>query len=288
MPQKLKVKEYIINDGIGAKIWRKLYAMSYAKHNNLAFEDTPIENFLIHESDQVYNKEEEEKLVNNLLSLIDNPWSMIDFSNSEEYTVCDKVGAGLEENQGIIDNKDFLSSATEFNCITDYDNSIVIHIRRGNVTEENPRWIEDKVYINLLNNIGSIIQKFNLDSPKVIVLTDAPDKEKYYTPVGNSQKEMWQQPYLNPTESGSYITTSMDFESLKTAYPNLQIVNRLGTYESFLLMIRAKVLVVSRSAFSQSAGLLSKNHVFEMFECFNGFKNRCGLIDQNGDIVFYK
>lgn len=288
MVQKIKVKEYIINDGIGAKIWRKIYAMSYAKHNNIVFEDTPITDFLIHESDKVYNQEEKKDLIGKLLSLINNPWATVNFLNNEDYVVCNRVGAGLIENQGITDHKDFLCSATDFNNIKDSDNSIVIHIRRGNVTKENPRWIEDRVYINLLKNMGSVVEKFNMVSPRIIILTDAPDKEKYYTPIDNSQKELWQQPYLNPTESGSYITNSMDFESLKTACPNIEIINNLGTYESFLLMIRAKVLIVSRSAFSQSAGLLSNNHVFEMFECFNGFKNTYGSVDQNGEIVFYK
>jgi hypothetical protein len=286
--KKTKVKEYTINDGIGAQIWRKIYAMSYAKYNNLVFEDTPIENFLIHESDQIQNEEQKKDLINNLLSLINNPWENINFSNNEEYILCDKVGAGVPLGQGFAKESDFLSSATDFNNITDCDNSIVIHIRRGNVTKENPRWIEDKVYINILNNINLIIEKFEMNNPKVIILTDAPDKEKYYTPISNSQKILWQQPYLNPNESGSYITTSIDFKSLKASYPNVQIVNRMGTYESFLLMLRAKVLIVSSSAFSQSAGLLSNNSVFEMFGCTGGFKNTSGLVNQYGDIVFYK
>ena len=99
---------------------------------------------------------------------------------------------------------------------------------------------------------------------------------------------MWLQPYLNPNESGSYVTTSLNFESIKDVYPDIKIVNNLSTYDSFLLMLKAKVLVVSRSAFSQSAGLLSKNNVFEMSGCFNGFKNASGLIDINGGITFYK
>ena len=117
---------------------------------------------------------------------------------------------------------------------------------------------------------------------------DEQDEEKYYTPIGDSQKQMWSQPYLNPNESGSYITASLNFESIKYVYPDIKIVNNLGTYDSFLLMLKAKVLVVSKSAFSQSAGLLSKNNVFEMFGCFNGFKNASGLIDSNGVINFYK
>ena len=228
------------------------------------------------------------ELISKLVSVIHNPWKDIDFSNDQDYILCDKVGAGIPESQGMITPSEFTLSATDFNSITDCDNSIVIHIRRGNVTKENPRWINDEVYINILKNINLIIEEFKIDKPQVIILTDAPDEEKYYTPIGDSQNQMWSQPYLNPNESGSYITTSLNFESIKDVYPDIKIVNNLSTYDSFLLMLKAKVLVVSRSAFSQSAGLLSKNNVFEMSGCFNGFKNASGLIDSNGGITFYK
>jgi len=288
MLQKIKVKEYILPDGIGAQLWRKIYAMSYAKHNNLVFEDTPVIDFLIHESDKISTEEEKQELINKLFSIVHNPWKDLDFSNNQDYVLCTDVGAGLQDSQGIRSTSEFLKSATEFNNITDCDNSIVIHIRRGNVTKENPRWIDEIVYINLLKNINIIVEEFKINNPQVIILTDAPDEEKHYTPIGDSQKEMWLQPYLNPNESGSYVTTSLNFESIKDVYPDIKIVNNLSTYDSFLLMLKAKVLVVSRSAFSQSAGLLSKNNVFEMSGCFNGFKNASGLIDSNGGITFYK
>lgn len=288
MVQKIKVKEYILNDGIGAQMWRKLYAMSYAKHYGLVFEDTVITDFLIHESDQIYNEEQKHYLINRLFSLIDNPWKHLEFLNDNEYVLSNNVGAGLAESQGVTQHSDFLVSASDFSNVTDCDNSIVIHIRRGNVTQENPRWIKDEVYINILKNINLVIEKFEMQNPKIIILTDAPDKEKYYKPISNSQKDMWQQPYLNPNEFGEYVTTSLNFEFIKNEFPNVEIINRLDVYNSFLLMIKAKVLFVSRSAFSQSAGLLSKNNVFGMYECINGFKNMSGLVDQNGDIVFYK
>ena len=61
MLQKIKVKEYVLMDGIGAQLWRKIYAMSYAKHNSLVFEDTPITDFLVHESDKINNDEEKKR-----------------------------------------------------------------------------------------------------------------------------------------------------------------------------------------------------------------------------------
>lgn len=288
MLQKVKVKEYILNDGIGAQLWRKLYSMSYAKYNNLIFEDTRIKDFLIHESDKIKSEKEKQELIDRFFSIIYNPWKDVDFSNSQDYILCTEVGAGLPDSQGVRSTSDFLVAANEFNSVEDSHNSIVIHIRRGNVIKENPRWIDESIYINLLKNISLIIERLGMSNPKVIILTDAPDKEKYYMPVGSSQKEMWLQPYLNPNEVGEYITTSLDFKSIKDAYPDIEIINNLGTYDSFILMLKAKVLIVSRSAFSQSAGLLSKNNVFEMFGCFNGFKNTSGLVDHNGDIVFYK
>jgi hypothetical protein len=288
MVQKIKVKEYVLNDGIGAQIWRKLYAMSYAKYHNLVFEDTPIIDFLIHESDKINNDEEKKELISKLVSVIHNPWKDIDFSNDQDYILCDKIGAAIPESQGMITPSEFTVSATDFNSITDCDNSIVIHIRRGNVIKENPRWISDEVYINILKNINLVVEKLEMINPKIIILTDAPDKEKYYTPINNTQKDMWQQPYLNPNESGAYITTSLDFDSIRSAYPDIEIVNKMNTYESFILMLRAKVLFVSRSAFSQSAGVLSKNNVFEMFGSINGFKNTCGMVKEDGSIIFYK
>ena len=47
------VKEFKTTDGLGAMLWKKIYAMSYAKHYRKLFQDTPIEWFLIHESDGI-------------------------------------------------------------------------------------------------------------------------------------------------------------------------------------------------------------------------------------------
>lgn len=284
---KVKVKEFVIGDGIGAQIWRKVYAMAYAKHYSLDFDDTPITNFLIHESDQISTDEEKNKMILNFASIIDNPWADIDFSNKDEYYLCDSIGAGLAETQGIVQNKDFIKAATSFNKIKDCDNSIVIHIRRGNVIKENPRWIDEHVYINLFKNINLIVKKFNMQDPDIIVLTDAPDEDKTYVPIDDYQKNLWNQPYLYEDENGGYITKSFNFDVLKKEFPKLKVVNRLNTFDSFLLMLKAKVLVVSRSAFSQSAGMLSHNNVIDMFDCVNGFANSKGCIDKNGNISFY-
>jgi hypothetical protein len=285
---KVKVKEFIIGDGIGAQIWRKVYAMSYAKYYDLDFEDTPITDFLIHESDRISTKEEKEKMIIDFLSIIKNPWSDIDFYKEDEYVLCDAIGAGLPNSQGISHNKDFIKAATYFNNVTDCDNSIVIHLRRGNVIKENPRWIEEDVYINIFKNINLIIQYFDMKDPDVIILTDAPDEDKTYTPVDDYQKSLWNQPYLYADKDGGYITKSFNFDALKKEFPGLKVVNKLNTFDSFLLMLKANVLVVSRSAFSQSAGMLSHNNVVDMFSCTNGFANSKGYVDNHGNISFYK
>jgi hypothetical protein len=288
MYPKVKVKEFLMGDGIGAQIWRKVYAMSYSRYHGLVFENTPITDFLVHESDNVYSNQEKQEVIDNFSLLIYNPWQGLDFSNQNEYSLSPGIGAGMPESQGINHDKYFISSATAFNKIKEIDNSIVIHIRRGNVIKENPRWIDDSVYVNIFKDLNSIVQKFNMVDPDVIILTDAPDEDKYYTPIDEYQKSLWNQPHLNKESDGSYITKSFNFDLLRTHYPSLKVINQLNTYDSFLLMLKAKVLIVSRSAFSQSAGMLSHNNVFEMFGCQNGFKNATGFIDENGQISFYK
>jgi len=42
------VQEFRTTDGLGAMMWKKIYAMSYAYHHKLLFQDTPFEWFLVH------------------------------------------------------------------------------------------------------------------------------------------------------------------------------------------------------------------------------------------------
>lgn len=287
--QKTKiVKEFPITDGIGAQIWRKLYAMSYAKENGLIFEDTKIKNFHIHESDNINNEEEKQELIKKFYSILNIPKSENIFDYTNGYEICKEVGLGLPESQGVIlNNTEFLKQAVAFSNVLDTDNSIVIHIRRGDVIEENPRWIEEDIYVNVIKSMDDIIAIYGLEDPDVIILTDAPDEEKLYKPINQEQADLWNQPYLYSNSAGEYISTSFNFDRLKENYPSLKIINRLGTFDSFLLMLRAKILFVSRSAFSQSAGLLSKNNVFEMFDSYNGFCNSVGTVTSSGEVIFY-
>jgi hypothetical protein len=141
----------------------------------------------------------------------------------------------------------------------------------------------------LLKQIPEIINDLQLDNPRVIITTDATNGE-LYTPVGDKQKMYNCQPYLHKDELGRYPTTGIDRELLKSAYPNVEIIDDLDTYDAFILMLTAKLLIVGNSAFSQSAGLLSTNMVIGMpiggmSVQLNIFKNKVGQLDELGNYV---
>jgi hypothetical protein len=286
------VKEFPTDDGIGAMLWKKIYAMSYAKHHNKLFEDTPLKWFLIHESDNIKSEDDPKyaDLLDKFNNVLLNPWKNIDFDSMPDKTLCPHVGLGWSHQPGIIHETDFLESAPAFNKFSDtVHNSIVIHIRRGNAVPENPRYTSDEFYFNLLKQIPEIINDLQLDNPRVIITTDATNGE-LYTPVGDKQKMYNCQPYLHKDELGRYPTTGIDRELLKNAYPNVEIIDDLDTYDAFILMLTAKLLIVGNSAFSQSAGLLSTNMVIGMptggmSVQLNIFKNKVGQLDESGHYV---
>jgi hypothetical protein len=286
--KKEVVKEFLMNDGIGAQMWRKLYAMSFAYENDLVFDDTPITDFLIHESDNINTEDEKNKTIKDFFGLIKNPWEEIKFLDSDEYELCLRVGAGLKDTQGMVrEGSGFLKSAVNFSNISGKNNSIVIHVRRGNITKENPRWIDDSIYDNILDNINLLVDKFNMDNPEIIILTDEIKSNKMYVPMNQDQSLIWARQGIPLTDDGGYMIYSSNFESIANKYPNVKIINNLNTIDSFLLMARSEVLIVSRSAFSQCAGLLSKNNVIGMFNSANSFANQKGVISKNGNIVLY-
>jgi hypothetical protein len=284
------VKEFPTDDGIGAMLWKKIYAMSYAKQQNKLFEDTPLKWFLIHSSDNIKSEDDPKyaEMLEKFNNVLLNPWKDIDFDSIPDKTLCPHIGLGWSHAPGIIAETDFLDYAPEFNKFSDtVHNSIVIHIRRGNAVPENPRYTEDKFYFNLLKDIPKIIQDLQLDNPRVIITTDARNEEPY-TPVGEKQKMFNCQPYLHKDEFGRYPTTGIDIDLLKSAYPNVEIIDYLDTYDAFILMLTAKVLIVGNSAFSQSAGLLSTNMVIAMppkegmSHILNRFKNKVGQLNKEG------
>jgi hypothetical protein len=271
------VKEVFMQDGIGAQLWRKIYVMSYAKYYNLLFEDTPITDFLIHESDKVYSEEEKIKFIEKFNLILKNPWKDIDFSNKDNFFLSEKVGLGyanLYGDAGIIPGPwPFLEVAKEFSTIEQTENNVVIHIRRGNVIPENPRWVDESVYIEMLKQLPDFLNKINFVPDRVIILTDAPDSNKKFKPINQNQLDKWRQPYLHKDENDSFDTISIDFDLFRNAYPGIEILNNLDTYTAFTMMVMAKVLITGRSAFSQSAGLLSKNTVIPIDDFLNSFKN---------------
>lgn len=284
------VKEFKTMDGLGAMLWKKIYAMSYAKHTGKLFQNTPIDWFLIHESDDI-NGEDDPKyqdLLERFNNVLYNPWQDIDFDTIPYKVLCPHVGAGAEP-PGFTNETDFLLEAPAFNKFSDMThNSIVIHIRRGNAIPENPRYVPDEFYVNVLKNIPNIIEKYGLEYPEVIICTDATNNN--FVPKGYEQERMWHQPHLYKDNSGSYPHTSIDFDLLKSVYPNVKIIDNLDTYDALILMITAKMLIVGNSAFSQSAGLLSTNMVigmpfkFGMSNKLNIFKNKVGELDIKGNL----
>ena len=277
MDKQEVVKEVFLQDGIGAQLWRKLYLMSYAKYYNLLFEDTPITDFLIHESDKVHSEEEKIEFINRFNTIIKNPWADIDFSNQDNFILSEKVGLGYEKlhlNAGVAPGPwPFLDVAKEFNTIEKTENNVVIHFRRGNVIPENPRWLDESVYVNMLQKLPDFLKKQNFVPDRVIILTDAPDTNKKFKPINQNQLDKWRQPNLHKDENDSFDTISINFELLKNAYPSIEILNNLDTYTAFTMMVMAKVLITGRSAFSQSAGLLSKNTVLSIDNFDSLFKN---------------
>ena len=288
------VKEFKTTDGLGAMLWKKIYAMSYAKYHNKLFEDTPVDWFLIHESDNVESETDPnyQIMMDKFNNFLYNPWKDIDFPNIKDKILCPHIGLGYEA-PGIIQDTHFLQEAPAFNRFyNDTHNSIVIHIRRGNAIPENPRYVDDLFYYNLLKKMPEIIEKFKLNNPDVIICTDATDKEETYFPKDQQQQGMWHQSHLYKNELGGYPTTTLKVDFLKEAYPNIKIVNDLDTYESIKFMSTAKLLIVGNSAFSQSAGLLSTNMVIGMppkhgmSQKFNKFKNQVGTLDEAGNPKF--
>jgi len=271
------VREVFLQDGIGAQLWRKIFCMSYAKSHNLLFENTPISDFLIHESDKVYSEEEKVKFIDKFNTILNNPWKDIDFSNKDNFVLSEKVGLGYEKlytNAGIIPWPwPFLEVAKEFSTIEQTENNVVIHIRRGNVIPENPRWVDESIYVDMLQRLPDFLEKLNIVPDRLIILTDAPDTNKKFKPINQNQLDKWRQPYLHKDKDDSFDTISINFKLLKDAYPGIEILNNLDTYTAFTMMVMAKVLITGRSAFSQSAGLLSKNTVVSIDNYDSFFKN---------------
>lgn len=286
------VREFKTLDGLGAMLWKKIYAMCYAYENNLLFEDTELLEYIVHPSDMVYKERDIILLAKRFFSIVDNPWKDVNFESIPFKTICNKVGDGFEykEAAGInySDGPSFLLNAPVFNLNKKKNNNIVIHIRRSNAKEINPRYTDDTFYINLLKQIPEISKLAGLDNPDVIICTDAPSEETLYKPVNSFQEDMWKQPFLQPDENGFHILKSINLNLYRNAFPDIKFVNNLGPVESMNMMIEAGVLVVANSSFSQSAGLLSNNNVIGTHQkdginpLYNNFKNRIAGLDHLG------
>lgn len=286
------VEEFHTTDGIGAMLWKKIYAMCYAYKYNLLFKDKPFNWFLIHPSDNAEDERVYYDILYKFNHLLYNPWKEINFKMFE-WELCKEVGEGADP-PGFANHFDFLLEAPVFNKTPqDNSNNIVIHLRRGNAVHKNPRHTPEAVYVNILNQIDYIAKQQQIINPRVILLTDAPDLDTSYMPSRNDIKQynMWHQPWLDQNEKGEWPLISVDWKTIVDAYPSIIIENKMSTYDSFMLMLNAKLLIPAYSAFSQSAGLLTHNKVLAwpdkegMDNQMNLFKNNVGKINEAGDII---
>lgn len=241
------IKEEYIPDGIGAQLYRKIIIKSYAESNGMTYHNEPIKDFLIHESDNINTEEEKNKIIDQFNNVIFH-------KNNNSSTSSIKEISTNDVNVSVLDNFNFL------NIETKKENRIVIHIRRGNVIPSNPRWIDEERYIELVENIENVAQLCSLTNPEIVILTDSPVSANTFKPY-EKQDEYWKQEHLIADSNGEYPLTSINPDN----FPNVKIINNMGTYESFLFMLNSAVIVPSWSAFSRSAALLTKNSYVDIF-----------------------
>jgi hypothetical protein len=241
------VKEEYIPDGIGAQLYRKIIIKSYAESTGNEYYNEPIKDFLIHESDNINTEDEKNKVIEQFNNLILH-------TNPKDVTSKIKEISTNEINCSLLTDFNFL------NIETVKENRVVIHIRRGNVIPTNPRWIDEERYVELVDNIDNISKLFSLENPEIFILTDSPVNANKFKPY-DKQDDYWKQEHLVADSNGEYPLTSINPDN----FPNVKIINNMGTYESFLFMLNSAVIVPSWSAFSRSASLLTKNYYVDIF-----------------------
>lgn len=264
------VRENKVVDGIGAMMLRKFEAMAYAEMNNAIFIDRPLINFMIHPSDKIYKQSEKINFLNKFSNLykIQDKWA--GYQNLKEFEIEDI----FDTSGDIVQMSPFPHTQYCINKFINIDyketNNIVFHIRRSNVIKDNERWIDEDEYINIIKNHLDIVQsKFRIHDPNIIILTDSVKNKNSYKPLGvRGGREWWKwnQEWLVEDENGNFPLTSIDFDLIKRELPDVNIISDMDTFDSLMLMVNAKVLFQSMSAFSKLAGLLSKNIVIQRKE----------------------
>lgn len=259
------IKEYVLRDGIGAQISRKIHAMCYAKEMGYLFEDTPIDDFFNHPSDNINTAEDKEIFIKKFSSLIKNPWSDINFNkleNKEYMNEIDRNGRPISYSTNYIRHSHNFSNIDPKNI----SNEIVFHIRRGNVLPNNPRWISEDIYIKMINLVPKIKDKLGIAELDVTIMTDSYDNDIHF--INGNEKDYWQQPFLidpnMPKFKGaqySFKMSKINEESFQNLGIKVNILKNLDTYESFLRMCNAKILVTSESAFNRAAAYLNKSYI---------------------------
>jgi hypothetical protein len=270
------VRENKVVDGIGAMMIRKFEAMTYAEMNDLPFIDKPLINFMIHPSDKVEKQSQKIEFLNKFSGIykIQDKWLEYQDLKDDEIEDVFPISDDLVQMCKIQDPEHHIKKF--LNIQYTETNNIVFHIRRSNVVQDNIRWIDEYEYIDIIkNHLDLVASKFRVNDPNVIIVTDSVKDKKYYKPVGaRGGREWWKwsQPWLIENENGEFPLTSLDFELIRRELPDVQIISDWDTFDSLMLMVNAKILFQSKSAFSRLAGLLSKNVVIHRKETTNNLE----------------
>lgn len=213
-------------DGFGAQYQRIIYNYIDAKNNNLEFLYTPFK-CIEHNYDNNPNFIDE---IENLINLKNN---IKNYCNNSNVNVL-MYNYGKFENN--IDNN-INSNHMKFikNCFWENKNknvfnnnkiNIAVHIRRGDVSDiiNKERYLPDKYYLNIIN----------------IIINKYKDKQLLFHIYSEGKIE--------------------DFEIYKNADTKLHINEDIC--KTFIQLVAADILVMSKSSFSYVAALLSDGEVY--------------------------
>lgn len=279
------VRENKVVDGIGAMMLRKFEAMTYAEMNNVPFIDRPLINFMIHPSDKIEKQSQKINFLKKFSQMYKVPEKWLEYQELQEDEFEDifPIEENLVRMSNFVDMEYYIHRF--LNIEYKETNNIVFHMRRSNVIQDNWRWIDEYEYINIIKNeLDVLSRKFRIFDPNIIIITDSVKDQHSYKPVGaRGGREWWKwnQKWLVEDQDGKFPLTSIDFDLIQRELPNVQIISDMDTFDSLMLMVNARVLFQSKSAFSRLAGLISRNIVIHRRETIDDIK-RCFTWDDYG------
>lgn len=268
--KKLYITNGITQDGFGARLQRALHAMAFTLHLrdtlniNVEYIHTPFtyegfgENYRMGEQARAVgdNKEPydeisregylkraklwDEMIAYNGIKITDINLDKFNIIDSTGKSVKNKIKEQTSNTLFIVKylQKDFNKNEIDFNIITKYydeiseklgfidknekNNDFILHIRRKDaILYRDVRFLEDEYYLDILKLIEPIKDKYNVS---------------IHTQYKNFNKNRY---------SGWEITYDNEEED----------------YDLFKTMVNAKVLIMGKSSFSLTAGMLNQNIV---------------------------